>query len=244
MFSLFKKRVARAVDFSGLRTDMHSHLLPGIDDGAPDVTTSLTLKKGLEDLGYQYFITTPHIMGDMYKNTPATIGAALQQVHQEPGKKNIRAAAEYLIDESFDGLVAGKEPLLTVAGNKVLVEFSFVSPPLDLKENLFNLQIKGYQPIIAHPERYAYLVNNKKIYDEFKSIGCLLQVNMLSFTGYYGKAQQELAQYLLSKKYIDLLGTDLHHDRHLHALRNSSSLMPIVQQLLDSGRLLNPSLEQ
>lgn len=244
MFSLFKKRVALAVDFSGLRTDMHSHLLPGIDDGAPDVATSLALKKGLEDLGYQHFITTPHVMGDMYKNTPATIGAALQQVQQQPGKKNTRAAAEYLIDENFDGLVAGKEPLLTITGNKVLVEFSFVSPPLDLKGNLFNLQIKGYQPIIAHPERYAYLVNNKKVYDEFKSIGCLLQVNLLSFTGYYGKTQQELAQYLLSKKYIDLLGTDLHHDRHLHALRNSSSIMPIVQQLLDSGRLLNPSLEQ
>lgn len=181
-------------------------------------------------------------MGDMYKNTPATIGAALQQVQQQPGGKNISAAAEYLMDESFDKLLETKEPLLTISGNKVLVEFSFISPPLDLKEKLFNLQIKGYQPIIAHPERYAYLMTNKKVYDEFKSIGYLLQVNLLSFTGYYGKTQQELAQYLLSKKYIDLLGTDLHHDRHLHALRNSSSIMPIVQQLLDSGRLLNPSL--
>ena len=84
MFSIFRKKYPSVpVDFGFLKTDMHSHLLPGVDDGAPDMATSLELKKGLEDLGYLQFIATPHIMWDIYKNTPATINGALVQLQQE-----------------------------------------------------------------------------------------------------------------------------------------------------------------
>src|ERR1700726_4612660 len=103
MFSIFKKKYPSVpVNFSTLKTDMHSHLLPGIDDGSPDTAVSLELKKGLEDLGYQQFIATPHIMWDMYKNTAASIGGALGELQQEPGQQNIRAAAEYFMDDHFD----------------------------------------------------------------------------------------------------------------------------------------------
>jgi protein-tyrosine phosphatase len=244
MFSLFKKKhPAQHIDFSGLHTDIHSHLLPGIDDGSPDITTSLELKKGLEDLGYSRFVTTPHIMSDMYRNTPATIGAALELLKQQPAGAPINAAAEYFMDDYFDRLLENKEPLLTVWENKVLVEFSFVSPPINFKEKLFNLQINGYQPILAHPERYTFFASSKKIFDELKSIGCLFQVNILSFAGYYGKVQQELAHYLVSKKYIDFLGTDLHHQRHLDGLRHGGVIMPVLQQLLDGGTLGNAKVE-
>jgi len=244
MFSIFKKKYpSSAIDFNGLKTDMHSHLLPGIDDGSPDTATSSDLKKGLEDLGYSQFITTPHIMWDMYKNTPATIGAALNNLQENTDQhNNIRPAAEYFMDDYFNALLDEDKPLLCITGKKVLVEFSFIAPPFDLKEQLFKLQIKGYEPILAHPERYNYFAANKSSLDEFKSMGCLFQLNLLSITGYYGKIAQELAAWLVSEDYIDFVGTDLHHHRHLEALRKSRKIMPVVLQLLNAGRLQNPTL--
>ena len=243
MFSFFKRKYpSRQGDFSGIITDMHSHLLPGIDDGSPDTVTSALLKKGLEDLGYQQFITTPHIMWDLYKNTPDTINDALKSLQQQPGHTNIRPAAEYFMDEHFSEEVEKGLPLLAVSGKKILVEFSFVAPPIDLKEQLFNLQIKGYEPVLAHPERYAYFATNKTVFDDFKSMGCLFQLNLLSAAGYYGKISLELAHWLVGKNYIDFAGTDLHHERHLDALRSSKRIMPVVQDLLASGRLQNASL--
>jgi tyrosine-protein phosphatase YwqE len=243
MFSIFKKKYpATPVDLSFLKTDMHSHLLPGIDDGATDTADAVALKKGLEALGYRQFITTPHIMWDMYKNTPQTIGSALEQLKQEPGQENIRAAAEYFMDEHLDELIETDQPLLTLSGKKVLVEFSFVSAPINLKEILFNLQIKGYQPVLAHPERYVFYAGNKAIYDELRTLGCLFQINLLSLTGYYGKLSQDLAHYLISRKYIDFLGSDLHHTRHLESLHSSRNLMSVLLPLFDSGLLQNPSL--
>ncbi|WP_315819873.1 tyrosine-protein phosphatase [Paraflavitalea speifideaquila] len=225
---------------------MHSHLLPGIDDGSPDEATSLMLIKGLQQLGYRQFITTPHIMWDVHQNDVNSISNAhgvLQGAIQQEGLNvPLKAAAEYFLDDHFEGLLNKNIPLLTVKDNWVLVEFSFVAPPRNLKELLFELQIKGYKPILAHPERYSYLVSQKGWYDELKEAGCYFQLNLLSFTGYYGKIPNELAQYLVKKKYIDLLGTDLHHERHLDALRTSPSLMDGVKSLLDSGKILNASL--
>src|ERR1700712_1070046 len=127
MFSIFKRKYpATQADFSSLKTDMHSHLLPGIDDGAPDTEISAQLKKGLEDLGYNRFITTPHIMWDMYKNTPATINEALKNLQSAGQHTNIRPAAEYFLDDYFDKLLNDESPLLTITEKKVLVEFSFV----------------------------------------------------------------------------------------------------------------------
>jgi tyrosine-protein phosphatase YwqE len=147
------------------------------------------------------------------------------------------------MDEHFDRLVEEDTPLITLYNKLVLVEFSFVSQPFDLKEKLFNLQIKGYQPVIAHPERYEYLAAKKYIYEELKMMGCLFQLNLLSLAGYYGKMPQELANWLIGKKYVDLLGTDLHHERHLDALRSSHKIMSSVDRLLDEGVLLNSSLQ-
>ena len=243
MFSIFKRKYpAQGPDFTGIKTDMHSHLLPGIDDGSPDAANSVLLKKGLEDLGYRQFIATPHIMWDMYKNTPSTIDQALGHLRQQGNHGNIRAAAEYFMDDHFTEMVDTAAPLLAIHGKRVLVEFSFVAAPFDVKEQLFNLQIKGYEPILAHPERYAYFTANKSVYNDFKSMGCLFQLNLLSVTGYYGKQVQELAAWLMAKNYIDFAGTDLHHERHLEALRSSKNIVPAVKQLLDGGQLLNSLL--
>ena len=248
MFSIFRKTPHYQIDFSGLHCDMHSHLIPGIDDGAPDMETSLELIKGLSDLGYKKIITTPHIMWDIYKNTHEIIQAGCASVVDQLKEKKIpvtfSAAAEYFMDDYFNEFLKGDKPLLTLSGNFVLVEFSFVSHPVEIKEILFTLQIKGYQPVIAHPERYLYFGGvNKNWYDDMKDAGCLFQLNILSLSGSYGKAPQQLANYLIGKKYIDLIGTDLHNERHLEMLRSSpASVMATIGKLLDSGMIQNPRL--
>ena len=243
MLSFFKRKGTPAVDFSGLGTDMHSHLLPGIDDGSPDTETSIQLIKGMMELGYKKFICTPHVMQDMYKNNPKTIGAALESLQNAVAAAGLpvklHAAAEYLLDENFEALLQAKTPLLTLHDNKVLIEFSFVSTPLKLNEALFQLQINGYQPVLAHPERYSYLLQDKSLLESLKNSGCLFQLNLLSLTNYYGKIPAQLAEYLLDKDYIDLLGTDLHHARHLAALRHFGPPIHKVLRLIDRGRLLN-----
>ena len=243
MFSFFKKKISDEVDLSGIHTDMHSHLLPGIDDGSPDCDTSLKLIQGLLNLGYKQLITTPHIMADIYPNDPETIQNAHNELKALQLTQPVRAAAEYFIDDYFDRLLIHNVPLLTIKDNWVLVEFSFVGAPVNLKEKLFELQIKGYQPILAHPERYIYFLTNKKWYDELKDIGCFFQLNILSLTNYYGKVTSELARYLIKKNYINLLGTDLHHARHLQVLQTSPHIMGPVKALLDSGQLLNGSIQ-
>jgi len=224
---------------------MHSHLIPGIDDGAKDIEDSLRLIRGLADLGYRKLITTPHVLADYYPNTPETIGEGLKVVKAELKKQGmemeIRAAAEYLMDDYFTSLLEKEEPLLTLKGNMVLVELSFAVPAINLKEILFQVNLRGYQPVLAHPERYLYFGAAKEWYDQLKDSGCLFQLNLLSLRGYYGKGSQELAQYLIKKKYIDLLGTDMHHEKHLENLR-SSRISDAVKKLLDTGLIRNASL--
>ncbi len=246
MFSIFKKKYSKPLDFSGLRVDMNSHVLPGIDDGAPDSEVSRELISGLKDLGYEKLVATPHVIRDMYNNDPKTINGARRMMEDDLKAAGVeiplRAAAEYFMDDNFKQMVEKGTELLTIHENKVLVEFSFVTAPLDYKEQFFQLQINGYQPILAHPERYSYLWNRREMFDELKSIGCLFQLNILSLTGHYGKAAVEMAQYLIKKDYINLVGTDLHHSRHLDALRHSSGIAETINDLLHSGRLLNPTL--
>jgi tyrosine-protein phosphatase YwqE len=240
-----KKKKETPVDLSWLGTDMHSHLIPSIDDGADDLNTSLELIKGLHALGYKKLVTTPHIFWELYPNTPEIINEGLATVRKALVEDEIdielQAAAEYFIDEHFEAELRSKTPLLPISENKVLVEFSMVTAPMDLQQVLFDMQIQGYQPVIAHPERYTYLASKKEMFDDLKTTGCFFQLNLLSLTGYYGKAVQELAEYLCKKDYYDLAGTDLHHERHLHMLQKLAS-SSVFNRLRDSGMLKNGQL--
>ena len=228
-----------------LHTDMHSHLLPGIDDGAPDVETSIYLIKGMMELGYQKLITTPHIYPDLYPNNRSTILNAhkllTDQLQQENINIEIRPAAEYFIDEIFSSRLEKGEELLAIKDNMVLIEISFVSPPRELNHVIFDMVTGGYQPIVAHPERYNYYHHQKDIYEQFKHQGCLLQINMLSLLGYYGKQVQDTAIYLAKNGMIDFVGTDLHHGRHLAELQ-TPQMIEAVQDLLSNCTLLNSTL--
>ena len=247
MISFFRKKNKDGLnDLSGLVCDMHSHLIPGIDDGAKDMEDSLKLVRGLLALGYKKLITTPHILTDFYPNNPETIGAghaALKAELQRQGiEVELHAAAEYLMDDHFSRMLEEGAQLLTLKDKMILVELSFAVPSINLKEILFQLQLNGYQPVLAHPERYLYFGANKGWYDQLKEAGCLFQLNLLSIRGYYGKGSLELAQYLIKKRYIDLLGTDLHHERHLENLGSSSRIRDTVSKLLDTGLIRNASL--
>jgi tyrosine-protein phosphatase YwqE len=245
MFFRRKNSDSDKADFSSLKADIHSHLLPGIDDGSPNMATSIQLIRGMKELGFKKLITTPHIMWDIYKNTRNIILEKLEEVKtklkEEKIDIEIHAAAEYFIDDYVEELLNQKEPLLTFGNNLVLTEFSMASPQFDLKEVLFEMQLQGYQPVIAHPERYGYLENNKNFYEKLKDAGYLFQLNILSLSGYYGSSVIELARYLVKKGYYDLVGTDLHHARHLDALKHPS-VFSSLQKLLESGKIQNQSL--
>ena len=219
-------------DFSLLGTDMHSHLLPGIDDGAPNMETSLALIRSLVDLGYKRLYTTPHVMSELYPNTHDQILKKRDEVLQAIDREGIvldkfDAAAEYFIDESFVKLLKN-EPLLTLPGNRVLVEMSFFQPSPVLHQVLFDLQMKGYKPVLAHPERYRYY-SSLEDFENLKQLGCEFQTNILSLIGYYNKAIQAAARTLLQHKLIDFLGTDLHHARHLENLRQALCHKSVIE---------------
>ncbi len=248
LFTFFNKRKQlERFPFEMLGTDMHSHLLPGIDDGSPDTDTSLALIKGLQELGYRKLITTPHVMEDIYRNNKSTIQDAYRRlkaaIDSQPDlvKVNLQFAAEYLLDGNVDNMLAKNTQMLALKDKMVLVEVSFVSPPLHFKEVLFELQMKGYQPVFAHPERYGFYHSRPSEYEEIRDMGCLFQCNLLSFSGYYGASVRQAAEFLAKKGLVDLLGTDLHHDKHLQALQ-TLELTPALSQIVDGHRLINPSL--
>ena len=241
----FKKKKEISLDLAWLGTDMHSHLIPGIDDGAKDIATSIQLIKGLENLGYKKLITTPHVLWEIYANTPDIITQGLGELKAAMDKEGLNielhAAAEYFMDDHFEEELKKKTPLLSISKNMVLVEFSMLTAPFDVQKILFEMQMQGYQPVLAHPERYTYLSRSKNTYEDLKYAGCIFQLNLLSLTGYYGRSVQDLAEFLLKNDYYELAGTDLHHAQHLSALQRLSS-SPLYQKLKESSLLRNSSL--
>ena len=223
MFSFFKPKATSPFPFHELKADVHSHIIPGIDDGAPDEETSVMLVKGLIDLGFETFTATPHVMEDIWRNNTVSImagyGRLIEALKEANILNHVRPAAEYLVDANFEELLNSKTPLLTIKENSVLIEISFIEPPIQLKEVIFEMLMQGYQPVLAHPERYGFYHHNKKALEEIKNTGCLFQSNLLSFAGYYGPDVLRCAERMAKDGMIDILGTDLHHERHLEALR-------------------------
>ncbi len=242
---IFTRKKAALMDLSVLKADMHSHLLPGLDDGSPDMEATLRLITGLRKLGFKKLITTPHIFWDFYKNTPDIIQKKLGEVQEALLKTGLdvelSAAAEYFLDEHLAELLSQRAKLLSFSGNKVLVEFSTMHVSLAMREMLFEMQLAGYQPVLAHPERYLYLNGAREIFHELRENGCMLQLNILSLTGIYGKTVRDLANYLIEKDLYSFMGTDLHHQGHLERLKRIW-ITPELEILLNSGSLLNNTL--
>lgn len=217
------------------KTDIHSHILPGVDDGSPDVETSLQLLDFMTELGYTTVWLTPHVMFDLHNTS-----AKLQQHYDEllaayQGSIQLHLASEYMMDQGFntrlstDPLRLGKEHLL--------VETSYMNPPVGLSEILVSVWNAGFHPLIAHPERYMYM--ELEDYQELKSNGYEFQLNLMSLSGYYGSRPKLVAEDLLQRGMYDFVGSDLHHLHRyqylLERMKLTTKQLEAVEQLLENN---------
>ena len=216
-----KKDIVALPDF--LKVDMHSHLLPDLDDGSKTIEETVELLKRFSDLGYKKLITTPHIMGDFYKNDKNTISPALAAVKEQIKINNIpielEAAAEYYLDEWFIEKLEKEEPLLTIGNKHVLIETSYINESSQLHKSIFLLRSLGYTPILAHPERYIYLYNSFDNFKKLYEMEVLFQINLISLNGYYSKQSKIFAEKLIDNNMVHFVGSDCHGHRHLDGLK-------------------------
>ncbi len=240
MFSIFKSKPALQDLIPDNYVDIHSHLLPGIDDGARTFEDTLRLTKALQDIGISQMITTPHVIQHVWENSAGQIGTKEAATVTELQKQNIsipfRAAAEYMLDESFARLFQ-TEKLLTLKDNHVLVEMSYINAPIQLYSILFDLQVAGYIPVLAHPERYLFYHHNFDEYLKLKRAGCMLQLNLLSVIGYYGEGIAKIAEKLLQKGLYSFVGSDVHHDNHIAAFEQKvkyKDLAPLKEAIANN----------
>lgn len=245
MFNFFKKKKEslNTPDYSSIAVDMHSHVLPGIDDGAQNPQESIYLVRKMMELGIKKIIATPHIMADYYKNTPETINGALELLKAELVKENmdipVEAAAEHYFDETFETRV-NEGRLMTMGDNYVLFELSFVGQPPNVLAVIQRMIELGYRPILAHPERYSYI--DVEQLRGLREWGCSLQLNTISLTGYYGKETKRTAEYLVDNELVDFMSSDMHHPKHAEALKAALTTSH-VQKLLTNYPLKNIMLK-
>ena len=241
MFFFKKKKVPLTNIFNDNFVDIHSHLLPGIDDGAKDIDDSISLITKMSSYGIKNFITTPHVLGELYPNSSETILEKLALVRTELKNRgldsiSIDAAAEYMMDDQFMNLLENDD-LLTLKDNFILVEMSFANPPLNLFEIIFEIQLKGYKPILAHPERYTFYHNDMNKYYKLKKAGCLFQLNLLSLSLNYGKGVQRASYDLLKNNLYDHIGSDTHNTNHLNLFHeiNTQKNYNLIKPLLENN---------
>ncbi|WPU93899.1 CpsB/CapC family capsule biosynthesis tyrosine phosphatase [Mucilaginibacter sabulilitoris] len=237
MFGLFKRKPEKKhanFNYESIMVDMHSHVLPGIDDGAKTPQDSIVLIRKMMELGIKKIIATPHVMIDFYRNTPETINNALEILKAELVKENIdipvEAAAEHYFDETFEARVNDGK-LITMGDNYALFEFSFINQPPNAISVIQTMNDMGYKPILAHPERYPYMD-----IDQFKNLhnwGCNFQLNTISLTGYYGKEAKRLAESLIDNQLIDFISSDMHHPKHAAAFGDALRTIYIEKLLFD-----------
>lgn len=232
MLSFFKSKPQLKQLITNSFVDIHSHLLPGIDDGAKNNEESLFLMNGMIDMGFKKCITTPHTIKNSWDNSADKIVSKTTQLcaeyPMETNRLQLTCASEYYMDSHFVSQFQAEE-LLTLKNKHVLVEMSYVTPPLELYDILFELQLKGYTPVLAHPERYGFFHNSFENYDKLKKAGCLFQLNLLSSVGYYGEDVMRTANSLLKNEMIDFVGSDIHHKGHLNAFSATVKLKAVKE---------------
>ena len=221
LFNFFKRKEKPEPQKLFYTTDIHSHVLPGIDDGSPNTDVSIALLEAMKSWGIDSIVATPHIAEDSFENTPQSIKKAYDKLSVRmldmAMDMNVKFSAEYRIDNRFRKMFEDDE-LIIMPNNYLLIENSFVQPPIDLKNIIYELQLRDLKPILAHPERYGYYQRKKEIYEELFESGCEFQINLLSLAGYYGDREKETALWLANKGYISFIGSDLHHFGHVEVI--------------------------
>lgn len=218
MFSFLKSKPLLKDLMPSDYVDIHSHILCGIDDGAETMEDTKALVSAMKSLGFVKAITTPHTTPLVWDNTKEDILKKYAEVKETLEKESdtiaLEVASEYLMDESFLKRLS-EESLLTLKDKYALVEMSYINPPIQLFDILFELKTQGYDIILAHPERYNFYHADKNMYSKLKKAGCRFQLNLLSVTGYYGDHVLKAADMLLKENMIDFVGSDVHHTRHI-----------------------------
>jgi tyrosine-protein phosphatase YwqE len=221
VISFFQKK--KTIPVNSLTTDMHSHLLAGLDDGVKSLDEALIVIEGFISMGYKKLITTPHIMSDYYRNEPDIIKERLVELNLFLAERSIdvsvHAAAEYYLDEELINKLTNKERLLCLADRFLLFETNFFNEPYQLKEFIFEAITQGYKPVLAHPERYQYMT--LEVAEELRDRGVYFQVNIPSLAGAYGKEAYKMASKLIEKGWIEFLGSDCHNPSHLKILEEA-----------------------
>lgn len=219
MFNFFSKpKTPAPLCFN---TDIHCHILPGVDDGSRDVETSAELVERMQGWGIERILASPHVTQDTFENTRETLTPALESLRAELARRgnNIEVlhSAEYRIDELLMRHIEAGD-LMPYPNDYLLIENSFMQEPWNLDQLIFDLQVRGFRPILAHPERYSYYYTHKNRYEEIRNLGAGLQINLLSLAGAYGKAERAVAEYLIKNELVDFIGTDLHRRSHADAI--------------------------
>ncbi len=206
-----------------IKVDIHSHLLPGIDDGVRTIEESVAIIKKFKLLGYSKLITTPHVISDFYPNNKEIITKKLHDVQEALKREeidiSIEASAEYYVDMEFLKLIENND-LLPFMGNYILFETAYNFKPIILEQVIFNLQKKGYIPVLAHPERYRYLHHNIELYKSLKAQGTLFQVNIKSLQD-KSKANYKIALKLIDLGLVDFVGSDVHRMKDIMKLEKT-----------------------
>lgn len=230
VFDFFFKRKPVILPFV---TDIHVHVVPGVDDGSPDVTTSGMLLERMYNMGIMRVFTSPHVTQDTFENTPESLAKPMADLQEEVSRRNLRIElhrhAEYRLDEFFiQQKNAGK--LTPMPGNLLLVENSFAQEPYDLDNVLFDLRLSGYTPVMAHPERYKYYSEfHRDRYKQLHNSGVLFQINLLSLAGRYGRAERATALELLESGMVEFIGTDIHRESHVKLIEDYLSSRTFIR---------------
>jgi tyrosine-protein phosphatase YwqE len=225
------------------QVDLHSHLIPSIDDGVKDLDNSISIIKQFKELGFKKIITTPHIMSSRFPNFRTNIYQGYNLLKEELTKQNIdiklEVAAEYYYDEYFLSLI-DKKDILTFGDNYVLFEFSYHYKPFELEQTIFKLISAGYKPILAHPERYSYY-NTKEHYEKLKDLGLLFQINLISTQGFYGKNVKKSVEKIIDLGLVDFIGSDIHNQNYMDiftkAVKSKKYLAVIEKNIIQNNYL-------
>jgi len=243
MFNFFKNKPQLKELIPADSFDFHSHILYGLDDGAKTIEDTQSLINSLTDIGFDELSASPHTTPLVWENTKDGILAQYEKVKTEipelAQQVKLRTASEYLMDESFLQRMQS-EKLLTIKDDYVLVEMSYINPPMGLYDILFQLKSEGYQPVLAHPERYNFYKNDFASFQRLKKAGCLFQMNVLSVTGYYGDGIAEVADYLLKENMYDFAATDVHHHKHIEAFQSKVKVKnyQAIEKLFENNNIL------
>jgi len=212
-----RKSLVQQGIFSGM-TDCHSHILPAVDDGVQSRKESLAILRKMEEMGVKEVWLTPHIQEYIPNETEELRKkfAVFSELYE--GNIQLHLAAEYMLDTLFDERLE-KSDLLPHGeeGNRLLVETSYWNPPIRMEDTLFRIKQAGYTPLLAHPERYAYM--DEEQYQRLKQMGVLFQMNLGSVLGLYGNTARKKAMWLLSEEAYEFYGTDIHDINLLHAYK-------------------------